>query len=53
MKIVISTDAHHPDHFAYMRYGVATARRGWMEKKSVINTYTPEKLLASLRPLPY
>jgi DNA polymerase (family 10) len=53
MKIVISTDAHHPDHFAYMRYGVATARRGWMEKKSVINTYTPEKLLASLRPLPH
>jgi DNA polymerase (family 10) len=52
MKIVISTDAHHPDHFAYMRYGVATARRGWMEKKSVINTYPPEKLLASLRPLP-
>jgi DNA polymerase (family 10) len=52
MKIVISTDAHHPDHFAYMRYGVATARRGWMETKSVINTYTPEKLLASLRPLP-
>jgi len=52
MKIVISTDAHHPDHFAYMRYGVATARRGWMEKKSVINTYAPEKLLASLRPLP-
>jgi DNA polymerase (family 10) len=52
MKIVISTDAHHPDHFAYMRYGVATARRGWMEKKSIINSYTPEKLLASLRPLP-
>ncbi len=52
MKIVISTDAHHPDHFDFMRYGVATARRGWMEKKSVINTYTPEKLLASLRPLP-
>jgi DNA polymerase (family 10) len=52
MKIVISTDAHHPEHFEYMRYGVATARRGWMEKKSVINTFPPEKLLASLRPLP-
>jgi DNA polymerase (family 10) len=52
MKIVISTDAHHPDHFDFMRYGVATARRGWMEKKSVINTYTPEKLLAAVRPLP-
>jgi DNA polymerase (family 10) len=52
MKIVISTDAHHPDHFEYMRYGVMTARRGWMEKKDIINTYPPAKLLASLRPLP-
>jgi len=52
MKIVISTDAHHPDHFEYMRYGVMTARRGWMEKKDIVNTYPPAKLLASLRPLP-
>ena len=52
MKLVISTDAHHPDHFAYMRYGVMTARRGWMGKKDIINTYAPEKLLAALRSLP-
>lgn len=52
MKIIISTDAHHPDHFAFMRYGVTTARRGWMEKKDILNTYSPQKLLASLRPLP-
>ena len=52
MKIVISTDAHRPAHFQTMRYGVATARRGWSEKKDVINTYPPEKLLESLRPLP-
>jgi DNA polymerase (family 10) len=52
MKLVISTDAHHPDHFAYMRYGVMTARRGWMGKKDIINTYPPEKLLAALRALP-
>jgi DNA polymerase (family 10) len=52
MKIVISTDAHQPKHFLHMRYGVTTARRGWTEKKDVINTYPPEKLLASLRPLP-
>ncbi len=52
MKIVISTDAHRPEHFQFMRYGVLTARRGWMEKKNVVNTYPPEKLLASLRPLP-
>lgn len=52
MKVVISTDAHDPDHFRFMRYGVITARRGWMEKKDVINTYSPEKLLAALRPSP-
>jgi DNA polymerase (family X) len=52
MKIVISTDAHRPAQFQTMRYGVITARRGWSEKKDVINTYPPEKLLESLRPLP-
>lgn len=52
MKIIISTDAHSPDHFKFMRFGVMTARRGWMEKKDVLNTQPPEKLLAALRPLP-
>jgi len=52
MSVIISTDAHSPDQLRFMRYGVTTARRGWMEKKHVLNTYTPEKLLASLRPLP-
>jgi len=52
MKIIISTDAHHPSHFDLMRYGVLTARRGWLEKKDVLNTLPPAKLLAALRPLP-
>jgi len=52
MKIIISTDAHHPDHLPFMRYGVLTARRGWLEKKDILNTYPPDKLLASLRRLP-
>lgn len=52
MKVIISTDAHDPQHFKLMRYGVSTARRGWMEKSGVLNTLPPEKLLASLRPLP-
>jgi DNA polymerase (family X) len=52
MSVIISTDAHSPDHLRFMRYGVITARRGWMEKKHVLNTYPPDKLLASLRPLP-
>ena len=52
MKIIISTDAHDPQHFKLMRYGVTTARRGWMEKSGVLNTLPPEELLAHLRPLP-
>ncbi|MGH9437716.1 MAG: PHP domain-containing protein, partial [Terriglobia bacterium] len=52
MKIVISTDAHSPEHLKFMRYGVITARRGWMEKQGVLNTLPPKQLLASLRPLP-
>jgi DNA polymerase (family 10) len=52
MKVIISTDAHDPQHFKLMRYGVITARRGWMEKSGVLNTLPPEKLLAGLRPLP-
>ena len=52
MKVIISTDAHDPRDFALMRYGVMTARRGWMEKSGVLNTSPPDKLLASLRPLP-
>ncbi len=32
-----------------MRYGVQMARRGWIEKKDVINTLPVEKLLSALR----
>ncbi len=52
MKIIISTDAHHPDHLNLMRYGVITARRGWLTPKDVLNTLPPAKLLGVLRPLP-
>ena len=51
MKVIISTDAHSPEHFKLMRYGVVTARRGWLSKHDVLNTLPPEKLLASLRPM--
>ena len=51
MKVIISTDAHSPEHFEFMRYGVVTARRGWLSKEDVLNTLPAEKLLASLRPV--
>ncbi len=52
VRIVISTDAHATGALEAMRYGVRMARRGWLEKKDVINTLSAEKLLAALRPKP-
>ncbi len=52
VKVVISTDAHSTTHFRMMKYGVITARRGWLEKKHVLNTLPLNEFLASLRPKP-
>jgi len=51
-KIVISTDSHSTGNLTYMKYGVITARRGWIEKKDVINTLPLADFLAALRPKP-
>ncbi len=48
IAISINTDAHAPEHFDFLEYGVATARRGWVEPESVINTWASERLLAWL-----
>ena len=37
-KFTISTDAHHPQQLANMRYGVVTARRGWLGPDDILNT---------------
>ena len=52
VKIVISTDSHSTRNLPLMRYGVLTARRGWIEKKDVINTQHLDAFLSSLRPKP-
>ena len=52
VKIVISTDSHAAQHLTYMKYGVITARRGWIEKKDVINTLSLGDFLAALRRKP-
>ncbi len=49
VKIVISTDAHHTTDFAFMRYGVDQARRGWLEAADVVNTRTLENLRKLLK----
>jgi DNA polymerase (family 10) len=42
--LAISTDAHAVPHLDFMRYGVATAQRGWAEPANVINTWPYAKL---------
>ena len=52
VRVVISTDAHSIKNLELMRYGVQTARRGWIEKKDVLNALPLEQMLAALRPKP-
>jgi DNA polymerase (family 10) len=49
VKLVVNSDAHHPDHFEAMRFGVATARRGWVGPDSVINTLPLKALKAHVK----
>lgn len=41
----INTDAHSAEDMDMLHFGVATARRGWVEAKNVINTWSTERLL--------
>jgi DNA polymerase (family 10) len=48
-RFVISTDAHHPKQLDYMRYGVLTARRGWLGPDDIMNTLPAEGFAAALQ----
>jgi DNA polymerase (family 10) len=52
VKVVISTDSHSAANLAFIGYGVNMARRGWLEKRDVINTLPTEQFLAALRAKP-
>jgi len=45
VKMIIGTDAHHIQQLDLMKFGVSQARRGWAEKKDIINTQPLVKLL--------
>ncbi len=49
VKMIIDTDSHQKDHLRFMEFGIAQARRGWAEKKDIINTQSLEKLLKFFR----
>jgi len=49
VQLAIETDAHSIDGLEFMNLGVDVARRGWLEKKDIINTISLDKLLKRLK----
>jgi len=44
VRMALGTDSHGVNQLDYLRYGVITARRGWLEPDNLINT-TPAKTI--------
>jgi len=51
LKFSISTDSHSTADLVFMRYGLGQARRGWLEKEDIVNTYPYSKLNEFLKKL--
>jgi DNA polymerase (family 10) len=49
VKLVIDSDAHHSMHFAFLVFGIGQARRGWAKQSNILNTFSVEKMLNSLK----
>ena len=49
VKLVIDSDAHHRIHYAFLRFGIAQARRGWATQSDIVNTLPVDRLLKSLK----
>lgn len=47
--VSIASDAHSTLDFANLRYGIGQARRGWLEKRDVLNARPLAEVLALLR----
>jgi DNA polymerase (family X) len=51
LRFVISTDAHAVDELDNLRYGVLTARRGWVRRGEVLNTQDAAGFARSVAPV--
>jgi DNA polymerase (family 10) len=49
VRVALGTDSHKALHYGLMRFGVATARRGWLERGDVVNCMSAKQLLKSIR----
>ena len=50
VMVSLGTDCHNRSQLDVMRYGVGTARRGWLEKKDIANCLELDALLKRLSP---
>ena len=37
VRLSLGTDSHSPDQLPYLKFGLAQARRGWAERKDIVN----------------
>jgi DNA polymerase (family 10) len=49
VRFVISTDSHHVREFDNLQWGVHNARRGWVDKRHVVNTWPADRFLTWAR----
>lgn len=49
VAVSINTDTHVTSQFDFMTYGVGTARRGWVEKRDVLNALGYNALIKRLK----
>ena len=49
ITLAIGTDSHSIAHLDFMKFGLAVARRGWLEKPDLLNTLRTETLLVRLK----
>jgi DNA polymerase (family 10) len=47
-KFVLGSDSHSFNNLTSMHFGIANARRGWLEKKDILNTYRLKDIEKSL-----
>ncbi len=45
VRIAVNTDSHSPEDLGFIKYGIGTARRGWLTKKDVVNSLPLKGLL--------
>jgi DNA polymerase (family 10) len=49
VSLAIDSDAHAPEHFSLLKFGIGQARRGWATKGDVINTLPLRRMLQRLK----